>query len=50
MRGVLKVCMAERVYLLCLEVVGMALFDGDKGVKDRFGSVVVLGVVMFALL
>jgi len=43
-------CMAERGYLLCLEVVGMNLFDGDKGVKDGFGLVVVLGVVVFVLL
>ena len=42
--------MVESGYLLSLKVVGMALFDGYKGVKDGFGLVVVLGVVVVALL
>ena len=42
--------MAERGYLLRLEVVDMAFFEGDKGVKDRFSLVVVLEVGVFVLL
>ena len=42
--------MVESGYLLFLEVVGIALFDGYKVVKDGFGSVVVLGVVVVAIL
>ena len=43
-------CMMEREYLLRLEMVVVALLDGEKGVKDGSGSVVVLGAVVFALL
>jgi len=42
--------MVEREYFLRLEIAVVALLDGEKGVEDGSGSLVVLGVFVVALL